>query len=287
MLRKLSAAFVLLLASVAASSQAPAFSSLVVFGDSYCDVGNFHSPGYPYYPDRWSNGPLWVEHIAGFLGVPLLPSSAGGTDYAWDGAAVTNSNYIYSVPQQLEKYLADHGGKADPQALFVLEGGVNDIVGTIGRSTIDDPEKLGLQIARGLVNSETLLRAAGARHFLIANLIDVGRLPAAAPIAALASATTAAANHHLTRLLAEDDTREGAETLRLNLFRLIQAIAGDPTHFGFTNISDACKTQTSFCADPDHYLFFDSLHLSEFAHADIAVAAEVLLAPDDREANDR
>ena len=274
-LRMLSCACVLVMASIALSAQAPHYSNLFIFGDSYCDVGNLHSPS-PYYQNRWSNGPLWVDHIAGFLGLSLSPSSAGGSDYAWDGAAVTDPSFAPSIPQQVERYLSDHGGKADPDALFVLEGGINDIT----KITFTDPEDMGHQIALGLVQSEQQLRQAGAQHFLISNLLDVGRLPLAQPIAGLATATAIAADRHLDRLL-RDEQERGVHIVRLNLFSLVNAIANDPGHFGFTNITDPCRTNSSLCTDPDHSFFFDDAHLSEFAQSDLAVAVETLLAAED------
>jgi phospholipase/lecithinase/hemolysin len=57
---------------------APHYDAIYVFGDSYCDVGNIYiatahaiplSP--PYYQGRFSNGPIWVEHVAGAMGLPL------------------------------------------------------------------------------------------------------------------------------------------------------------------------------------------------------------------------
>jgi phospholipase/lecithinase/hemolysin len=272
----LTLAGLLVVASIAAAEHTTHFSALVVFGDSYCDVGNLHAPVSPYYQGRWSNGPLWVEHVAGFLGVaPLTPSSLGGTDYAWDGAAVTNSSYTPSIPQQVERYLSDHGGTADSDALFIIEGGGNDILHT----SFTDPEELGYQIALGLTNSEQRLRDAGARHILISDLLNIGLLPLAAPNATIDSAAATATNKWLDILLEEDQPREDMHLIRLNVFALVDAIGKDPTHFGFTNVTDPCWSGT-LCADPDHWFFFDNAHPSEFAQSDFAVAVENALARD-------
>ena len=68
----------LVLGTITATAQAPHYTNLYVFGDSYYDVGNLYAafgrPGPPYYDGRLSNGPIWVDHIAGFLGLPLTPS---------------------------------------------------------------------------------------------------------------------------------------------------------------------------------------------------------------------
>src|SRR5437660_8377950 len=60
-------------------------TQMVVFGDSLSDVGNVYaatgSPPAPYYPGRYSNGPIWVERLAANLGLPApTPSLLGGND---------------------------------------------------------------------------------------------------------------------------------------------------------------------------------------------------------------
>ena len=50
----------------------------------------------------------------------------------------------------------------------------------------------------------------------------------------------------------------------------------DPTHFGFTNITDPCLT-TTVCSDPDHTLFWDTHHPTVFGNDIMAVNFEVVL----------
>src|ERR1017187_6153806 len=98
------------LMSIAAHAAKPTYDNLIVFGDSYCDVGNIFvatggaEPAAPYFAGRFSNGPIWLDHVAGFLRLPLKASLLGGTDYAFGGAWVTApqpipGGIIPSVPQ--------------------------------------------------------------------------------------------------------------------------------------------------------------------------------------------
>ncbi len=272
------------LAPLATQAASPTFTNLYIFGDSYCDVGNVFivtkgaDPAPPYYNGRFSNGPLWVDHVAGFLGLPALkPSLAGGTDFAFAGAEVTAPDVtaagtIPSVPQQVALYLQSVGGKADPGALYIIEGGGNDILDATGGS----PQELGYQIALGIAESELELRQAGARNIVIPDLFNVGLLPAGQVNAAFASAATAATNEWLNRLLAAEDFLEGIQITRINVFDLLNAIQKDPTHFGFTNITTPCITPgtTTVCADPDHTFFWDVEHVTEFGQGFFAVTAE-------------
>lgn len=292
-LRSLTMAISLGLVSLGAQAASPAFTHLYIFGDSYCDVGNIFlatggaEPAAPYYVGRFSNGPIWLDHIAGYMGLPpLKPSLAGGTDFAFGGAEVTASasspaGSIPSIPQQVGLYLESTGGKADPNALYIIEGGGDDILD----ATSGSPQQLGFEIAAGIAESELLLRRAGARHFLIPDLFNVGLLPAAAGNAAFATAATNAANKSLNSLLALESLLEGIRIVRLDVFSLQNAIVTDPFHFGFDNITTPCTAIPSaadpkplVCADPDHSFFWDVFHPTEFGHAFFAVTVENTLA---------
>jgi len=275
---------ILAVSPMAMRAAMPGYDNLYVFGDSYCDVGNLFvatgglEPAAPYYNGRFSNGPIWLDHVAGFLGLPMKASLLGGTNYAFGGAWVTTpqaipGGTIPSVPQQVELYLSQHGGKADPKALYVLEGGGNDILNT----TSGTPEALGFQIALGLADSERMLRQAGAKNFLIPSLFNVGLLPAAAGNVAFATAASAAANKAVDELIAFEEFIPGVHILRMDIFSLMNAVETDPTHFGFTDIVDPCIT-TAVCADPDHTFFWDTHHPTEFGHAFFAVTTESVLA---------
>ena len=270
--------------SIAARAASSPYDAIYVFGDSYCDVGNIYaatggkiplSP--PYFNGRFSNGPIWVEHVASAWGLPMKASLLGGTDYAVGGAYVTSAQVtpqgtIPSVPQQVELYLSQHGGHADPKALYVIEGGGNDILGASGGSS----EDLGYQIALGIAGSELLLRRAGAESFLIPDLLDVGQLPAAKANASFASAATVATNKALDLFLGYEQFLERVRIHRLKVFQLFHDVAADATHFGFLDITNPCLNPAP-CSDPDHTLFWDAEHPTEFGHAFFAVAVEASL----------
>jgi phospholipase/lecithinase/hemolysin len=276
----------LLLSPVAMQATNPHFSAIYVFGDSYCDVGNLYAatshtvpPNPPYFNGRFSNGPLWVEHIASAWGLSMTPSLAGGTDYAWGGAFVTADQplgggaVIPSVPHQVELYLLQHGGKADPNALYVLEGGGNDIIDALG---VGSPQALGFQIALGTASNELLLRKAGARNFLIPNIFNLAIVPEGKTFAAFNTAAALATNKALGELLFFEELDPRIHISNLNSFDLFNAIETDATHFGFTDIVDPCFNGATVCADQAHTLFWDDIHPTVFAHSFLAVTVEAL-----------
>lgn len=272
------------LAQRVVSAATPSYSAIYVFGDSYCDVGNIFIatggavPAAPYYQGRFSNGPIWIDHVAGALGLPMKPALAGGTNYAFGGAWVTAPQVIPggtipSVPQQVGLYLGSHGGKADPNALYIIEGGGNDILDATGGS----PEALAFEIATGIAESELLLRRAGAKHFVIPNLFDVGLLPAGQANAAFDHAAVVATNKYLNELIGLEDFLEDIHILRLDVFSLLNAVEKDTSHFGFTDVTDPCLT-TVICSDPDHTFFWDTHHPTVFGHDLFATNLIVVLA---------
>jgi phospholipase/lecithinase/hemolysin len=173
-------------------------------------------------------------------------------------------------------YLQQHGGKADPNALYVIEGGGNDILDT----ATGTPSALAYQIAVGIVESEQMLRQAGAKHFVIPNLFNVAILPATAGNTAFAAAASTATDKYISALLAPEEELPGIHILRMDVFSLMNAVGKDPTHFGFTDVTDPCLT-TSLCADPDRTLFWDTHHPSEFGHVFFAVTLENVIVQQD------
>ena len=271
----------------AAHAAADSFHAIYVFGDSYSDVGNisFASggtvPGPLYYNGRFSNGPIWVDHIAGAYGLTLTPSLQGGTDYAFGGAKVTANvpipginESIPSVGEQVLAYLRQHNGKADPHALYIVTGGGNDILDAPAGTS---PQDLGDFIAYELLGSVEYLELAGARHFLVPNLFDVGKLPDAqlSGISSFATATTKVVNQKLSLYLLE---AFGPEThiYRSDAYDWLQGVFTDSSHFGFTDLTDPCLVTTptpSRCSLPYLYLFWDADHMTLVGHTMLATLA--------------
>jgi phospholipase/lecithinase/hemolysin len=291
-LRILTVLAMIILPALAARA-AQTYDAIYVFGDSYCDVGNIYiatkhaeplSP--PYYQGRFSNGPIWVDHLAGTFKLPMVPELAGGTDYAFGGALlledeVTPEGTIPSVFSQVDLYLAKHGGKADPNALYVLEGGGNDILDFPPGSSASVGTDLGFDIGAALASIESELRSAGAKHFLIPSLFDVGLLPAGRANAVFDEAATVAANQELAQLLAIEVAQGGVNIYSPDTYALGNAIATDPSHFGFTDVINPCLNTTTgkVCADPANTLFWDDEHPTTFGHAFLTVASEALVHP--------
>jgi len=281
----------LILPITALAASHPAFDAIYVFGDSYSDVGNVFlasngtipSPAEGYYQGRFSNGPIWIDHLAGTYGVTITPSLAGGTDYAFGGAEVTqpvpvpgSTQPIPSIPEQVATYLSQHNFKADPKALYIIVGGGNDILNATGGS----PDTLGGEIAYGVLSSIALLQHAGARYFFVPRLFNIGLLPAsqATGNSAFALAATQSLNKDLDGGLFIESFLPNTHIYRSDTYSLLQAMLTDGGHYGFTDISHPClntaATPPTLCSSPYTNFFWDLDHPTIFGHAFLAVAAE-------------
>jgi len=168
-------AVAVVLCSGISAARAALFSGLFAFGDSLTDTGNTSLatggalPGASYYNGRYSNGPVWLEDFAGYMAMPApSPSLAGGRDYAFAGAFTQSGGQVPTIAQQAGMFLGA-GGTFLPTDLVVVWGGANDFL--LGGQT--DPSVPATNIA-GVIST---LAAAGAPHFLIPNLPDLGDTP--------------------------------------------------------------------------------------------------------------
>jgi phospholipase/lecithinase/hemolysin len=210
----------------------------------------------------------------------VTPSLALGTDYAFGGAEVTAAVpegpfSIPSVPQQVALYLSQHGGKADPKALYIVEGGGNDILNAPAGTS---PQQLGTEVAFGLATSIELLERAGARHLLVPNLFDVGKLPGArlGGISSFATATTLVINKQMSFWLLLESFSPQTHIYRLDTYDFLQGVFADSFHFGFSDVTDPCLVTSptpSLCSNPYVNLFWDLEHPTIFGHSMLATLA--------------
>jgi len=271
------------------SAAVASYSQVYFFGDSLTDTGNLYassggtlpaSP--PYYSGGFSNGPLWSHTFASSLGFASIPAVLGGNNFAWAGATVVNYGRPQpEIPQQLGMYLGATSGVADPNALYVIMGGGNDI-NDAGENPATAAGNImaAANAVNEMVNS---LYFAGARNILVGNLPDIGLTPralAGSPaVVAGATALSQLFNATLSTLLAiTEATNTGLDIDLLDMYTLLNEAVANPSAYGFSNVTSACKSGElgapgDVCSDPDAYLFWDSFHPSARAHDLIAQTA--------------
>lgn len=283
----------------AGAAQAQQFSGFVVFGDSLSDSGNIAiAQGLPPGNSFTTNpDPVAAEIIAAAFGLPGGPSLAGGLNFAWGGSCVNATgpclNPVPNIPTQVTQYLAGNGGVADPNALFSIWGGANDIFASLGNPATAQANTVAA--ATAYVQQIARLQAAGARFIVVYNLPNLGATPqfgANPTVAASVSQITVVYNTAFSTGLAS--LNDGI--ISINTFGLIAEITANPGLYGFTNITgQACGVGSSSVAcgpagsglpftyapgTNETWLFADGVHPSGAAHAILAnVVLSTIAAP--------
>lgn len=315
-IRSLFASTLVALAWALSSPAQAAYSNVFFFGDSLSDTGNLFaaqvSAGTPdplpqaptYFAGRFSNDFLWTDRFARSLGFSATPSLLGGNNFAWAGATLRNFGRAFpevpqlltgiapgtdaDFPRGLPGLLSGPGSRADPNALYVIMGGGNDIADTLERllPTSGSAAAFGAIMESASIVGDMIdtLYAAGARNILVSNAANVGLTPRASispRASALATALAQAFNLQLELEIGAAQRRDLDIDL-LDLFALQTDVASRPAEFGFGNVMDPCKPGDlgvklqpgqSLCSDPSSYFYWDRFHPSGGAHQLIADAA--------------
>lgn len=278
--------------AVSVTAQAGPFSGIYVFGDSLSDTGNLSlvtggaAPGtaQPYDGGRFSNGPLWVEGLAWGLGLAgqASPYLMGGNNYAYAGARTGTALTPPGVLAQVAGIWGPAVGVADPDALYVVVGGGNDMRdarsafrGTSAGDTFGRDSAAAAAIV-GLSNAIQYLAASGARHVLIANLPDLGNTPEAALLGLKAASTAASVSFNtlVPTLFGLEAFFPDLNIELLDMAGIANNVLANAKDFGVTNTNLPCGAFFfSAGANCANSLFSDVLHPSALVHGLFAQAA--------------
>jgi len=282
------------------------YDAIYAFGDSLTDVGNYYiasgdtSPAAPYSNGQFSNGNVWLQSFATDLGFSALtPSLAGGTDYAYGGAEsgttlfhTAGTTDLTGTGGQIAQFQAAHP-TADPNALYAIWIGSNDLLQAPSTATTAQDAELIGQVVDNIEGSINTLSAEGARNFLVLTVPDLGKTPAALAAGATASADFSRFSASLNSVLVNGSTtsgipslaalasRDGAHVSVFDAYANLDQTIANAAALGFTDVTDACFNGATECANPNQYLFWDSIHPTAAAHALLGnqVAAAMGIAP--------
>jgi len=290
LLTRLCMPLLLAAASLVAPTAASAYSELVVFGDSLSDsgnnaiafgtdpgqviTGNSYIPTLPYASGDYSNAAVWTASFAAGLGLTATPSLAGGGIYAYGGARTrTSPDGVPSLRDQVTSYLGT-AGSADPDALYVVEGGGNNARDALeaiadGAPLLPTLVSNALQYAVDVKRMVDELKTAGAQHIVVWNTPDLSIAPAITSegrqAVALAGIVTGSMNQALTRVLAAESS-----VVLFDNVALFDNVVAHPASYGLLNVTDACGAIAG--CDPSTYLFWDGIHPTSAGHQIIADA---------------
>ncbi|RZL91357.1 MAG: hypothetical protein EOP73_28790, partial [Variovorax sp.] len=264
---------------------AASFSNAYFFGDSLSDTGNVYTyyggalPVAPYYPGRFSDGPVWVEYLAAGIGHANASKASllGGNNFSWGGAR-TSGGSVPSLLAQVGSFTSA-AGAADPNALYVLVAGGNDM--RDARS--GNPANIGAAAITATDNLKTalsMLAAEGAKNVLVANLPDLGATPEAMALGVTGVSTQATdAFNALMGGVVGYGQGIGLTMSFFDFAALGAAVRNDALNnggavYGITNVSTPCGAfQGSIGVSCSVSQFSDALHPSGLSHQFMGAAA--------------
>jgi outer membrane lipase/esterase len=278
------------LAAAPAMAQSP-YTKTVFIGDSLTDAGYFRPllpAGVQPVTGQFTTNPGWTyaQYVANYYGTngSAHGNGQGGDNYAIGGARVgvdtsqvlaagTPAVPVYSLKTQTAQYLAANGGKADPNALYTVFGGANDLFAI----------QAGAPLVSTLTNAVTdqvgivaTLKGAGAEYIVVPTIPDVGLTPGARAGGPAAMAAGTALAKAYNDALFGGLKAAGLHVFPVVTFHVLQEIVANPGQYGFVNVTNpACTTASSLTCNPTSYatptaastyVFADGVHPTSATH---------------------
>ena len=298
------AAALALAASPVIAQSAQTFDETVFFGDSLTDAGFFRpllpASAQPVTGQFTTNpGFVWAQYLADYYGTNAstawlatgaTPRADTGTNYAVGGArngtdSVGALGYTPSLNSQVNAYLARTGGKANPNALYTVWGGANDLFAITAGAPVLATLTSAVAAQVGIVGR---LQNAGAQYILVPTIPDLGITPGFRAQGAAAAAQGTALSTNYNNALFSTLAAQNLRVIPLNTFTLLREVVANPGAYNLRNVTGtACQPQitaqsltcnpTSYATPdaPQAYAFADGVHPTTAAHkllSDYAVA---------------
>ncbi len=256
-----------------------AFSKLIVFGDSLSDTGNlaFVDLPFPYFENRISDGLVLADYVAAEVNSSAqrsghLLGQEQGFNFAVAGGNIIGSD-DEDLGSQVSAYLDRSNGIADPNALYLVFAGGNDLRDFRSRVNVDADISLAINTMDALLQR---LVDAGARAFMVPNVANIGRIPetlareAGDPgISARAKSHTRRYNQALSVMLDKYRSMPNLALVEFDLFTALESVLDNPVQNGFSTVTEGCFDPSEFTIEAECLLFgfarrpfFDNLHPS-------------------------
>lgn len=177
-----------------------------------------------------------------------------------------------------EDDLAVADQQADEDALYVIWGGPNDY------QLVPDPDPM--ETVGNLTEAVQTLYDLGGRNFLVPNLPDLGKTPRALSMGDQISMNlTSLSQTHNTLLdasLEDLNQLDDINIIPLDVYSILNKTIANPEEFGFTNVTNSCIHPLKndgkldgtggfeICDNPNEFLFWDGIHPTTVAHAQLA-----------------
>lgn len=285
---------------------APAFSKIVIFGDSLSDTGNVYdrtdnkSGGTVKYPSgtfnysdgRWTNSSdtdpgsptyvgVWHEQLARtFLNIPAATFSlGGGTDYAFGGATTNNGTHTETVVSppffgDVTITIDDMGKQMDDYlASHAIDPSALYVVWGGGNDLFNDDSSTNVTATAARATAlMTRLANAGAKYIMVPNVPPLGLIPEYAGDSAKQKSLSRASVDYRQELSADltaalaDLTAQGKSLTLYPLDVWTNTVRVMTYPSRYGFTNISTAAQGQSSVNPDHYLFWDEKHPTTAGH---------------------
>src|SRR6266567_2442708 len=316
-IRKLLSVAIFLAPPILVNAQAPAFTQVIVFGDSLSDDGNiahrardlvgfsYPSSNFNYsdyrFTDDTNTSPAanlyvgtWHEQLEKtFLGLAVAKNSLdGGTDYAFGGATTkdgTQDRTIINNPFPFGggdfTITIDNMGKQinDYLASHAADANALYILWGGGNDLFDDHSAQSvIDTANRVGGLIVRLANAGARNFLVPNVPPLGAVPNSFgdPTRVLAlDYASAIYRDHLNSVIASTKSALAGSGITIYTFDVwLDVIRVLGQPAHYNFVNTIDSAQGASGVNPDQYLFWDDIHPTTGGHFELANEANRLLS---------
>lgn len=283
-------------------------SPTVTIGGNTIPTANFRLTNRtgPTYQSPEPHGPIAIEFVAAGLGLdrpnpssPILPGTVTGvfpgSNYAIAGEAsdkilatikdVGGATVSVGTSETVRDGYLVENPTADPNALYYMNGGANDIINGIPTGLVGvDIE----QAADNIANGFNALHAAGANYIVVANVPDLANTPLGSTLSLSSPALVqgmSQATLGYNQLLLQRINQSEANILAVDLDGLLSYAIENSEQFGFSSgttcfddesrDSTVCIEDPEFGIDsatpnPDNLVFYDDVHPTTRAQGIVA-----------------
>lgn len=283
-------AALLFVAPLARAETVTQFTSFWSLGDSLSDPGNLYaatggtrpaSP--PYWQGRFSNGPVWAEHVAGTFAANGLATG----NFAFGGARAIGNGAEDQIPDladQIGLFAGASAGHLGARPVVSMWIGNNDLIfnGIPSHHAVS----VGRQAARAVGDGALALRGLGVRDVALFTMPDLGQTPlyalAGDPGAQKRASRGSAAYNRTLAHQTDRLEKAGMNVITIDTAALFRALLADPEKFGVANATVPCLAPGRPACSAEQAMqlaFFDPVHPNAVIHGEIAAAAGGKIAP--------
>jgi outer membrane lipase/esterase len=250
-------------------------SSVHVLGDSLSDKGRLYDLTFrrvpkspPYWKGRFSDGPVWAEHIE----TAVRDAGAAWSNQAYGGArARTDRDGIPDLESQARNWRDLPSARRGPAPTALIAIGANDVLDRVGKS---DVTKIGRKAANAVARETRWLFDRGVERAWLFGLADLGAIPKFDGRDSRAASARAGADAFDARLRehAFDLAADGYDVHYFNLRGAVDEVLGNPQTYGITDTKTPCLVNGKRCkpAAAAKKAYFDEIHPTASLHGAIA-----------------